>query len=52
MLEFSEKWVSIIIDEESGSDEEPPALSMENNKTLDELIAAVTDECRKELEKD
>lgn len=52
ILDFSEKETSIAVDEESGSDEEPTALSMENYKTLDELLTAVTDVCCKELEKD
>ena len=52
ILDFSEKEISVAVDEESGSDEEPTALSMENYKTLDELLTAVTDVCYKELEKD
>lgn len=52
ILEFSEKWVSIIVDEESSSDGEPTALSMEHDRTLEELLSAVTDVCQKELGKD
>ena len=52
ILDFSEKEASIAVDEESGSDEEPTALSMENYKNLDDLLTAVTDVCRKEFEKD
>ena len=52
ILDFSEKEASVAVDEESGSDKEPTALSMENYKTLDDLMTAVTDVCRKELEKD
>ena len=52
ILDISEKEASIAVDEESGSGEEPTALSLENYKTLDELLTAVTDVCRKELEKD
>ena len=52
ILDFSEKETSVAVDEESGSDDEPTALSLENYKTLDELLTAVTDVCCKELEKD
>ena len=52
ILDFSEREVSIAVDDESGSDEEPTALSMENYKTLDDLLTAVTDVCCKEIEKD
>ena len=51
-LDFPEEEASVAVDEESGSDKEPTALSMENYKTLDDLLTAVTDVCRKELEKD
>ena len=52
LLDFSEEEASVAVDEESGSDKEPTALSMENYKTLDELLSAVTDVCQKELGKD
>ena len=52
ILDFSEEEASVAVDEESGSDKEPTALSMENYKTLDELLSAVTDVCQKELGKD
>ena len=52
LLDFSEEEASVAVDEESGSDKEPTTLSMENYKTLDELLSAVTDVCQKELGKD
>lgn len=51
MLELSEKWAVVAVDEEAGNDEEQPVLPMDSFRNLEELFTTVTELCIRELEK-
>lgn len=51
ILEMSEKWAVVAVDEEAGNDEDLPVLPMDSFLNPEELFTAVTELCISELEK-